>query len=119
MITLSVFHLVFCRFNLKTSVFETGLSNFRGHVITLMKVLVARLKPKIIRYRSNKRFDPKKFLKGVKKAVFEYHTHNPDKSYDIMTSTFRNLVEKHAPLKSKVQKGNSAPFMTPELSRAI
>ena len=58
-------------------------------------------------------------LQDVKKAPFEYHTNNPDKSYDHMTSTFRNLVEKHAPLKSKAKKGNSAPFMTPELNRAI
>ena len=44
---------------------------------------------------------------------------NPDKTYDNMTSTFRNLIEKHAPLKSRIQRGNSAPFMTPELNRAI
>ena len=104
---------------LNTSVFETGLSDCHGLVITLMKAVVARLKPKIIRYRSYKRFDPKKFLQDVKKAPFEYHTNNPDKTYDNITNTFRNLVEKHAPLKSKVQRGNSAPFMTPELNRAI
>ena len=104
---------------LKTSVFETGLSDFHGLVITLMKAVAARLKPKLIRYRSYKRFDPKKFLQDVKNAPFENHTNNPDKSYDNMTSIFRNLVEKHAPLKSKVLRGNSAPFMTPELNRAI
>ena len=52
-------------------------------------------------------------------APFEYHMNNPDKTYDNMTSTFRNLVEKHAPLKLKIQRGNSAPFMTPQLNRAI
>ena len=84
-----------------------------------MKAVVARLKPKIIRYRSYKRLDPKKFLQDVKKAPFEYHMNNPDKIYDNMTSTFLNWVEKHAPLKSKIQRGNSALFMTPELNRAI
>ena len=104
---------------LKTSVFETGLSDCHGLVVTLMKAVVARLKPKIIKYRSYKRFDPEKFLRDVKQAPFEYHTNNPDTSYEHMTSTFRNLVQKHAPLKSTVQRGNSAPFMTPELNRAI
>ena len=37
---------------LKTSVFETGLSDCHGLVMTLMKAVVAMLKPKIIRYRS-------------------------------------------------------------------
>ena len=81
--------------------------------------MIARLNPKIIRYRSFKRFDSKKFPQDVKKAPFKCFTNDPDKSYDNMTSIFRNLLEKHAPLKSKVQRGNSAPFMTPELNRAI
>ena len=54
---------------LKTSLFETGLSDCHGLVMTFMKAVVARLKPKIIRYRSYKRFDPKKFLQGVKKPL--------------------------------------------------
>ena len=89
---------------LKTSVFETGLSDCHGLVITLMKAVVARLKPKIIKYRGYKTFYPKKFLQDVKKAPFEYHTNSPAETYDNITSTFRNLVEKHAPLKSKFRE---------------
>ena len=68
--------------------FETGLSDCHGLVMTLMKAVVARLKPKIIRYRGYKRFDPKKFLQDVKKAPFVYHMNNPDKTYDNMTSSY-------------------------------
>ena len=42
-----------------------------------------------------------------------------DKSYDSMICTFRILVEKHAHLKSKIRRGDSASFITPELERTI
>ena len=44
------------------SVFETGLSDFYGLVSTLMKTHIPRLKPKVIKYRSYKKFDPASFL---------------------------------------------------------
>ena len=43
-------------------------------------------------------------MKDVKKAKFECDDHDPDKSYDHLTKTFRDLVEKHAPVKTKVLK---------------
>ena len=41
-----------------TTVFETGLSDFHGLVSTLMKAHIPRLKPKLIQYRSYKKFYP-------------------------------------------------------------
>ena len=38
----------------KTSVFETGLSDYHGLVMTVMKFHLPRLKPKVIKYRSYK-----------------------------------------------------------------
>ena len=103
----------------KTSVFETGLSDYYCLVVTTMKSTVPRLKPKQIKYRSYKKFVPEKFLKDVKQAKFQCDDRDSNKSYDHLTNTFRNLVEKHAPIKTKFLRGNNAPFMNPELKKGI
>ena len=45
------------------SVFESGLSDFHGLVLTLLKIHIPRLKPKIVKYRSYKKFALKNFCK--------------------------------------------------------
>ena len=101
-----------------TSVFETGMSDYHGLVITVMRSHLPRLKPKVIKYRSYKKFDAKNFLSDVKVAKFDV-VDDPEQAYDNLTCTFRKLVDKHAPLKTKVLRGNSAPFMTRELKKGI
>ena len=39
--------------------------------------------------------------------------------YDVFTNTFRIVLDKHAPIKQKIVRGNETPFMTKELSKAI
>ena len=39
--------------------------------------------------------------------------------YNNLSNNFRNLVDKHAPLKTKLARGNSTPFVTRELNKAI
>ncbi len=102
-----------------TSVFETGLSDFHGLVLTLMKIHIPRLKPKIVKYRSYKKFDPENFLQDVKNTDFKADSNDADLSYRNLSSTFRKLVDKHAPLKTKFQRGNTAPFMNQQLQKAI
>ena len=58
-------------------------------------------------------------MSDVKHAQFECDGANPDKSYDHLTSTFRNIVDKHAPIKTKFLRGNDASFMNPELRKAM
>ena len=102
-----------------TSVFETGLSDFHGLVSTFMKIHIPRLKPKIVKYRSYKKFDSDKFLQDVKNTDFTTDRNDADLSYRNLSSSFRKLVDKHAPLKTKVQRGNTAPFMNQQLQKAI
>ena len=90
--------------------FETGISDYHGLVISVMKSDLPRLKPKIIKYRSYKKFDGKNFLSDQD---------DPDQAYDNLVCTFKKLVDTHAPLKTKVLRGNSAPFMTCELRKRI
>ena len=93
----------------KTSVFETGLSDYHGLVATTMKSTVSRLKPKQIKYCSYKKYVPENFLSDVKNAQFECDGTNPDKSYDHLTNTFRSIVDKHAPIKTKFLRGTMRP----------
>ena len=65
------------------------------------------------------KFVPEKFLNDVKHAQFECDENNPDKSYDHQTNTFRHIVDKHTPIKTKLLRGNNAPFMNPELRKAM
>ena len=102
-----------------TTVFETGLSDFYGLVLTLMKTHIPRLKPKMIRYRSYKKFDPEKFFQDVTNIDFKADVNDADVAYRNLSSAFKKLVDKHAPLKTKVQRGNTAPFMNQQLQKAI
>ena len=102
----------------KTSAFETGLSDYHSLVLTVMKCQAPRLKTKKICYRSYKKFDSQLFREDVKNANFAL-SNNPEESYNNLTSTFQDIVEKHAPSKSKLLRGNTAPFMTPDLRKAI
>ena len=36
-----------------------------------------------------------------------------------LTNTFRSIVDKHAAIKTKFLRGNDAPFMNPELRKAM
>ena len=76
-----------------------------------MKTHIPHLKPKVIKYRSYKRFDPEMFLQDVANTDFNVDPNDADLSYRNLSSAFRKLVDKHAPLKTKVQRGNTAPFM--------
>ena len=102
-----------------TTVVETGLSDFHGLVLTLMKTHIPRLKPKVIKYRSYKKFEPEKFLQDVKDIDFKEDLNDADSFYKNISSAFREIVDRHAPLKTKVQRGNAAPFMNQQLQKAI
>ena len=102
-----------------TTVVETGLSDFHSLVLTLMKTHIPRLKPKVIKYRSYKKFEPEKFLQDVKDIDFKEDLNGADSFYKNISSAFREIVDRHAPLKTKVQKGNTAPFMNQQLQKAI
>ena len=39
--------------------------------------------------------------------------------YESFSDTFKAIVNKHAPLKEKIVRGNNAAFMTKELRKAI
>ena len=73
----------------------------------------------MVYYRNYRKFNEVNFLNDVKNCDFSLKTDNPNESYDLLTNTFINIVNKHAPLKKKFRRGNQAPFMTGNLRKEI
>ena len=96
----------------KTKVTETGLSDFHRLISTFLRSQLCRLKPKKIYHRNFKNFDKKNFLEEVKNTDFRFNSDNPNENYEVITNVFSNIVEKHAPIKTKFLRGNHALFMT-------
>ena len=78
-----------------------------------------RLKPKKICYRNFKNFNEKKFLEEVKNTDFIFISDNRNENYEVITDVFSSIVEKHAPLKKGLLRGNQTPFITKEFRKAI
>ena len=43
---------------------------------------------------------------------------DPNQNYQSLTKTFLTIVNKHAPLKKKIVRGNQASFMNKEFQKA-
>ena len=103
-----------------TCVIETALSDHHKLIGSFLKSKFIKLPPKNIQYRDYKNFNENVFLEELASINFEniFHDDVTDK-YDILTTRFSALVDKHAPLKSKKVRGNNKPFVTKELRTAI
>ena len=100
---------------------ETGISDLHKMTTTTMRVNYQRLQPIKVQYRSYKNFQEKLFLKDLKKQSFQKCKNiiDKDEAHDHFKEIFVSVVNKHAPLKTKFIRGNHAPFMNKELSKAI
>ena len=98
---------------------ETGLSDHHQMATTFLKSHLARLAPKKILYRTYKNFNEANFLMDVENANFSCCTDDPEKNYENLVNVFSSIIEKHAPLKQQILRGNEAPFMTKELRKEI
>ena len=103
----------------KTSAIETSLSDHHKLIYTFLKSCFERLKPKIVCYRSCKKFNEANFLNDFKNCDFSLKTDDPNENYDFLTNAFINIVNKYAPLKKKIIRGNQAAFMTRNLRKEI
>ena len=102
-----------------TQTFETGLSDHHHMIATFLKTHLVRLKPKYITYRNYKRFDEGQFITDVQNTNFNCDNDDQDLNYENLVNSLLAIIDKHAPLKQKVVRGNQAPFMTRELRKAI
>ena len=92
---------------------ETGLSDFHKMVTTFMRNTYSRQEPIKIFYRNYSNFDKTKFIED-----FERSNHWPPQSkkdvnseYSNLLATIQKVLNKLAPLKSRIIRGNQVPFM--------
>ena len=81
---------------------ETGLSD---HHLSLS--------PKIVKYRNWKRFDNYSFKNALSVEL------NNISDYSKFEQIFNEILEKYAPSKTKVLRGNNRPYLTKDLRKAI
>ena len=86
-----------------------------------MRACYERLKPNKIQYRSFKTFNGQNVLRDLGNIPFHFCKDMNDKNsaYEQFKNTFKLMVDKHAPIKSKFMQGKHEPFMNKELSKAI
>ena len=103
----------------KTHVTETGLSDYYKLISTFFKPRFSKAKPKVIKYRNYKNFDKNNFLDDLNNINVRLNKENTNQCYDLLTTSFLEIVNRHAPLKKKTISGNHASFVNKDLRKAI
>ena len=94
---------------------ETGLSDCHKMTVTVMKKYFKKREPITIIYRDYKSFDGVKFRDELKKELIKAQVI----TIEDFISIFKEVLERHAPTKKRVIRGNQAPFMNKTLSKAF
>ena len=103
----------------KTVTTETGLSDCHKLVSTVFRSTIIKLPPKTVRYRSYKTYDKQNFLHELDQKLIQGDIYKTEDSYSKLTDIMSEVLEKHAPLKTKTIRENQAAFMNKRLSKAI
>ena len=97
-----------------TGTYSTGLSDYHHLIYTMLKSSYVRLPPKLINYRSYHKFVKQDFLDELKCVLKNFHS-----DYDMLETIFESVLDRHAPMKSKVIRGNEKPHMNKHIKKAI
>ena len=86
----------------KTHASETGLSDYHKVITTFFKTNFSCQRPKVLSYRNYKNFDGSKFLNALNKTSITFDNENPNQNYNVLSNRFSEVINVHAPLKTKV-----------------
>ena len=103
----------------KRHILEFGRIISAALVRSYKKKIQQSNRPKVITYRSYKKFHEEKVLNDLKETNIIMNENDPNQNYQSLTKTFLTIVNKHGPLKKKIVRGNQAPFMTKGFQKAI
>ena len=99
-----------------SSTFETGLSDCHTLIFTMFKSSFSKLPPRKILYRNYKNFDSEVFIS----KTLEQLSLSPNiQFYENFQTCLLSTLNKLAPLKERVVRGNDQPFMTKTIRKAI
>ena len=68
-------------------------------------------------YRDFKIFNEKPFLEDVKLKNLSRKSDDPNENYEFLSHHFQSMVNKPAPLKTKIFRGNNARFVNKTLRK--
>ena len=95
-----------------SDVMETGVSDHHTLIFSFLKTNFTKMPPSKFQYRNYKKFEVHSFLQDVEQL--------PEKiSYTEWEKDFVKTLNKYAPLKTKVIRGNHKSFITKNLRKAI
>ena len=100
---------------MKSSTFETGISDFHKLVTTTMKLNYVKANKRTIFYRDYKNLDMDLFNKNLKTILNTFE----DLDYHKFQECFLELLNTQAPIKTKYIRGNNQPYMSKSLRKAI
>ena len=100
---------------LNTGTVDTGLSDHHYLIYTMIRTQYVKLPPKLISYRSYKKFNDDTFLSDLQLQL----SSDLHYTYSQFENIFKNILDKHAPLKTKFLRANNKPHLTKDLRKAI
>ena len=98
---------------MKTNSFETGLSDHHHMIYTILKIKFEKFEPKKLIYRNFKQFDSKQFKLDIRNSMSAVRTHAA------FENDFVSILDKHAPKKTKILRGNQNPHFNKNLWKQI
>ena len=98
-------------------VFETGLSDFQKLKATVLKQYFPKPKPKIVSYRNYRNFRNDEFRVELNNEILKHDINNIE--YQYFLNVFIEILNKHAPMKTKYLRANQRKFTTKGLHKAI
>ena len=98
-----------------STVIETGLSDFHLLTITVLKTTFRKRPPKVVKYRDYKHYSYWRFQQDLNIAFAGIDL--SEISNDEYFSFLMEILNKHAPLKTKYVRANDQPFVTKELRK--
>ena len=98
-----------------TSTLGIGVSDFHNLIVTVFKVAKPKNQPKILHYRNFKKFDDELFERDLRSQLVDKNIIN----YKVFEDSFIQTLNKYAPIKQKIVRGNHKPFMSKMLRKAI
>ena len=97
-----------------TGTFETGLSDHHSLIYCMLKTTFVKLPPKVVNYRNWKNFVDIQF-----KAELNTLLNKNISNYAEFENIFKSVINRHAPIKTKILRGNNQPHVTKDLRKAI
>ena len=94
----------------KALVTETGFSDYHKMITTFCKLHFSRHRPKVITYRTYKKFHEEKFLNDLKETNIIMNEKDPDQNHQSLTKSFFNNCKQTPSFKKENCTRRSAPF---------